>query len=113
MREIALRLLDKYETSEREVIHQFSGNISQDLTLLEEEVSRYRQAIEEPKKLKRQKRDMPIEMIKREEYEEWLDIFKAMNLLLSKMNYNPNAKNINRLHHRIKFALDKAGVNYE
>ena len=47
LREIALRLLDKYKTSEREVIHQFSGNISQDLNLLEEEVSRYRQAIEE------------------------------------------------------------------
>jgi len=33
--------------------------------------------------------------------------------VLSKMNYNPNAKNINRLHHGIKFALDKAGINYE
>lgn len=33
--------------------------------------------------------------------------------VLSKMNYNPDAKEINRLHHGVKFALKKAGCKLE
>lgn len=58
-------------------------------------------------KLKRQKRTMPIEMIERKEYEETLQFYKDVYELLGKMNYNPDAKNINDLQKRAKTFINK------
>jgi len=59
-------------------------------------------------KIKRQRnRDMPIEMIRREEYNEWLELMDDLNEFFSKMAYNPEAEMVNNLHKRITEILDR------
>lgn len=47
LKKIALELLEKYEDAETDSIYEMSGNISQDLKILEKEVEDYKKKIEE------------------------------------------------------------------
>ena len=47
LKQIALELLEKYRKSERSLIWEYSGNISEEEKLLEEECREYRKRIEE------------------------------------------------------------------
>lgn len=59
-------------------------------------------------KIKRQRnRDMPIEMIQREEFDEWLELLDDLNEFFSKMAYNPEAETVNNLHKRTTKILDR------
>ena len=52
-------------------------------------------------------RDMPIEMLKREEFNEWIGLMDDLNKFFSKMAYNPEAETVNNLHKRISEILDR------
>lgn len=59
------------------------------------------------RKLKTRKRDKPVEMVKREDYEEMISLFKDIDELFSKMNWSPEAKNIHNLQCRVQDVLDR------
>jgi hypothetical protein len=50
-------------------------------------------------------RDMPIEMLYRQEFNEWLEVLEDVNNLFDKMNYSPDAENIHDIHNRVKDIL--------
>ena len=60
--------------------------------------------------LKRIKRDSPVEIISREELNDYLEILEDVNDLLGSMEWNPKATRVNKLHERIKDHLEKYGI---
>lgn len=58
------------------------------------------------RKLKKKKSDMPMTMVWSKDYERMIELFHDVDELLSKMNWNPVAKNINDIKRRVEEILD-------
>ena len=48
------------------------------------------------------KRNMPVEMVSRDEYEQIKSFYKDVYHLIGSMNYNPDATNVNSILRRAK-----------